>query len=171
MRAATTPGWEFSGWTLTGPLTLTAGILDVSGTGGVLTAHFETIAYSVYFVTGGSVNAQANIGGQVLSAGQATGLPAGTYSLSAVLGTGATFLQWIPSSAIAIQNATNSSTNLTVAGYRYLYAIVDPFALDRSHRIPRADRPGICSELYGRDRGKFAVLDFMERTPHRMLEP
>jgi hypothetical protein len=48
----------------------------------------------------------ANISGTVMSTGQTMGLPAGTYPLSALLGTNTSFLRWDATGYISVGNRT-----------------------------------------------------------------
>jgi len=141
VRAVPSAGWEFvPPFATTGLISVSAGILNVIGGGGVLTAHFETIGYPVSFVTGTAAAAMANISGTVLSTGQTVGLPAGTYPLSAQLGTDTSFLRWDATGYISVGNRTNATTSLTVTGAGTLFAVVDTFVLTGvTASPPRAD--------------------------------
>src|SRR5208283_1982567 len=117
VRAVPSAGWEFvPPFATTGLISVSAGILNVIGGGGVLTAHFETIGYPGSLFRGTAPAARANISGTVLSTGQTVGLPAGTYPLSAQLGTDTSFLRWDATGYISVGNRTNATTSLTVTG-------------------------------------------------------
>jgi hypothetical protein len=141
VRAVPSPGWEFvPPFATTGLISVSSGILNVIGGGGVLTAHFQTIGYPVSFVTGTAAAAMANISGTVLSTGQTVGLPAGTYPLSAQLGTNTSFLRWDATGFISVGNRTDATTSLAVAGAGTLFAVVDTFVLAGvTASPPRAD--------------------------------
>jgi hypothetical protein len=129
LRANAAPGFVFSSWTVTAPNTYSSGILSVNGPGGKVTANFVTYGYSVSFVTAASASVRANLSGQLLSSGDALGLLPGSFPLSAVVGSGATFLRWVPTGSITVANRSNPVTTLDVSGAGTLFAVVDSFSL------------------------------------------
>jgi len=127
--AVPSPGWEFSHWTVSGPIRLASGILNVSGIGGVLVAYFQVIGYPISFVTGGSASVKANFSGQLENPGETLYLQAGTYNLTAVLGANVTFLRWVATGAISTLDPAKSVTNLSVSGGGTLFSVVNPFSV------------------------------------------
>ena len=112
ISAAPNPGYRFTGWTVTGTLTLANGILGVHGGGGTVTAHFQERVFPVTFVAVPSGGVAAVLNGTALSSGESLLLAAGTYGLSAMASTAATFASW--SSTLPIGSPSEAVTNLTV---------------------------------------------------------
>ena len=151
IRANPAVGYVLFDWSLSGPVSIASGILTVAGRGGVITAHFISLGYPVSFVTGGSANAKANLSGQLLANGDAVGLGAGTYPLSAVIGPHVTFLRWIPTGSISVPSRTATNTTLTVSGAGTLFAVVDAFSLigvNSSKSIGEVGRPVTFTAVY-----------------------
>ena len=129
MHAAANPGYEFTGWNVTSPNSLTAGVLDVTGSGGVVTAHFALVGNLLSFATSRLANIRADVGGSFLASGDSTPFASGVYPLSAVVGSNATFLRWAPTGSISVGNRSAAATNLTIYGPGTLLAVVDAFSL------------------------------------------
>ncbi|MFI5414990.1 MAG: hypothetical protein ACHQ16_04910, partial [Candidatus Lutacidiplasmatales archaeon] len=99
-------------------------VVDVAGNTS-LNATFRTLTYPVTFVAdwaGGSPTATIN--GSTVGQGDTVWLPNGTYSLSATLGSGVTFLSWSPSwSDLNVSAPGSLTTTFNVTGPGTLYAL------------------------------------------------
>ncbi len=131
-------GFTFSHWNVTDPpLSLASGILTVSGGGGVVTATYTTIGYPITFVGGlGSTAAKAVVDGITIGSGQTASVPSGTYPLNIQLATDTSFLKWINTGKIYVQNRGLATTNLTVQGAGTLAALIAPFAITGLNATP-----------------------------------
>ncbi|MCI4333183.1 MAG: hypothetical protein L3K01_05600, partial [Thermoplasmata archaeon] len=99
-------------------------VVDIAGNTS-LNATFRTLTYPVTFVAdwaGGSPTATIN--GSTVGQGETIWLPNGTYSLSATLGSGVTFLSWSPSwSDLNVSAPGSLTTTFNVTGPGTLYAL------------------------------------------------
>ncbi len=124
-------GYTFSHWNVSDPpLSLVSGILTVSGGGGVVTANYLPAGYPITFVGGIGTNAaRAVVNGVTVASGQSAIVPSGTYPLSIQLAPDTSFLKWISTGKVTIQDRSSGTTNITVAGAGVLSALIAPFAI------------------------------------------
>ena len=124
--AIPTPGWSFAGWTTQGPVSVSAGIVTVVGSGGALVARFVRAVYDVTVVesTPGATN--ITLGGQSVNDGVTLHLTAGTYTVTEGLDCGFswTAIGGFYGSSLSVSNPTLTAVMLTVTGPGTLYLIV-----------------------------------------------
>jgi hypothetical protein len=124
-------GSKFLNWSVTGPATVSAGELLVTGGGAVVTARFGPKFFPVTFIDTRPGAATLSLNGAVEPSGTTALLPRGVYNLSAtVLLQNVSFLSW--SSALAITNvsANHLKASVTVDGPGTVYGIVAGFVLN-----------------------------------------
>jgi hypothetical protein len=118
-------GYRFVGWTVTGPLTFTSGILAVRGGPGNVTARFVVKLFPVTFIGTPPSAVSGILDGSAIVSGHTLVLAMGNYPLVAVVAPNTTFGQW--SSTLPIGSPTSMDTTLSVTGAGTIGALAVPY--------------------------------------------
>ncbi|MCI4350812.1 MAG: hypothetical protein L3K15_04795 [Thermoplasmata archaeon] len=121
--------YRFTSWSTSGPVSVAANQITVTGAGGVVTAHFVLRLYSVTFVATSSSPIVATINGVAAANGETVHLPRGTFNISAAAGVNTTFVGWSSSLPVSSPPPSSSAARLTVQASGTLTALSVPYAV------------------------------------------
>ncbi|MCI4364165.1 MAG: PKD domain-containing protein [Thermoplasmata archaeon] len=133
VQAVAASGYAFSGWSVTGGLSVGGApgfpgdsTLNVTGSGGTLTATFTAparVAYPVTFVSSPAGAFFAHVNGTPLPSGFTTHLYAGNYPLSALSLGARMFGAWVGTTNLSTAPGANATTVLNITGSGTIYAL------------------------------------------------
>ena len=117
LAAIPAPGYNFTGWTVTGPVaTLSGGFAVVSGPGGTLTAVFAPARYLVTFVADAPYGIASTVGDTTLATDDSAWFTSGSYALATPFPSGTSFLGWAPTAGLTPSGGPNSSVEILASG-------------------------------------------------------
>ena len=134
-------GWRFTGFNLTGPISLNGLELTVSGPGGVLTANYVTKPYPVTFALPPANEVRSFLAGAPINNGETLNLLIGNYNLTALPAPNVTFSGWASTFALSRTNANGTNATLKVNQAGFVTGLATPFVLQSfSVSTPVIDR-------------------------------